>query len=81
VLTKVLSRVAPTFPALVNVTLWAVLEGFVTVSYVVEEMNLVFLGEKRSSNAVDGCISPALIVESTLLIEEVEEFGVPFAPP
>lgn len=73
-LTKVLLWVAPAFPTLVRIALWAVLEGFVTISDIIEEMNLVLLGKKCSTNAMDRCISPALVIESALMIEEIKEF-------
>jgi hypothetical protein len=80
-LTKVLLLVAPTFPAFVSVALRAMLEGLVTISDVVEEMYLILLGEECSSNAMYGCISPSFIVKPTLLVKEIEEFRVGFAPP
>jgi hypothetical protein len=57
------------------------LEGLMTVSDVVEEMDLILLREECSSNAVYGCISPSLVVKPALLIEEIEKFGVGFASP
>jgi hypothetical protein len=81
VLTKVLLRVTPTFSTFVSVALWTVLEGFMSVSDVIEEMDLILLGEECSSNAMHGCISPSLVVKAALLIEKIKEFGVAFASP
>jgi hypothetical protein len=81
VLTKVLLSVTPAFPAFVSIALWTMLERLVTVSNVVEKMDLILLGKECSSNTVYGCIAPSLVVKPTLLIEEIEKFGVSFASP
>jgi hypothetical protein len=46
-----------------------------------EIMYLVLAREQGSPDRVDGRITPALIVESTLLIKIVEELGVGLASP
>jgi len=58
-----------------------VLEGLVTIANVAEKVDLVLGREEGSTDAVDRCISPTLVVKSALLIEEVEEFAVRLASP
>lgn len=41
--------------------MWAVHEGRVLISYVVEEVDLVFARKERCADAVDGCVAPALL--------------------
>lgn len=57
------------------------LEGFVSVTNFLEEVDLILPGEESSPNAVYGGVSPSLIVEATLLIEIVEIFAISFATP
>lgn len=64
-----------------SISLWAMLERLMSVADVVEEMNLVPLSEKRSPDAVHRCVSPALVVEAALLIQEVEELSVALTAP
>jgi len=65
----------------VRIALRAVLEGLMLIANVVEEVYLVLLGEKRSADAVHWGISPSLVVEAALLVQEVEELHVSFAAP
>lgn len=68
-----------------------------SIPNVIEEVNLLLLREQCGSDAMDWCISPTLfqiklrpkackhkahlIIESTLLIEVFEEFGICLASP
>lgn len=79
--TKICVGVTPALSTGVCITLGAVLEGLVLVANVIEEVDLVLLGEERSADAVHWGISPPLVVEATLLVQEVEELHVPFAAP
>lgn len=79
--TKVLVNVAPALSARVRISLWAVLERIVLITNIVEEMDLVLFRKQRCADAMHWCISPPLIVETTLLIEEIKEFHVSFATP
>jgi hypothetical protein len=49
------------------------------ISNVVEEVNLVLLQEKTSGNRMDGCITPSLVEETTVLIEGLKEVEVGLA--
>lgn len=54
----------------------AVSKGHVEVCNVIEEMNLFLLEHQTGGNGVDGGISPALVEETTVLVENVEEVRV-----
>ena len=55
--------VAPALPALVGVALRTVRERLVLVADVVEEVDLLLLGEKRGGDTVHWCVAPALSKE------------------
>lgn len=57
----------------------AVSEGNVVVGDVVEEVNLLLLKEKTSSDRVDGSITPSLVEETTVLVERLKEVKVGLA--
>lgn len=57
----------------------AVSEGNVVVGDVVEEVNLLLLEEKTSSDGVDGSITPSLVEETTVLVERLKEVEVRLA--
>jgi hypothetical protein len=59
-LTKILLWIAPALPSPVRLALRAVLEGLVSVANVIEEVDLIFAREQRSTDAVDRSVSPAL---------------------
>lgn len=59
----------------------AVLEGLVPVSNVAEEVDLVLVGEERSTNTVYGCVTPSFVVKATLRVEVVEELRVSLTTP
>lgn len=58
---------------------WAVCERNVVVGNILEEVNLLLLEEKTSSDRVDGSITPSLIKETTILIKRLEEIEVRLA--
>lgn len=60
--TKILTRVTPTLALGVCLALWAVLEWLVSVSDIVEEVDLVLSCEECRAYAVYWCVSPTLIV-------------------
>ncbi len=47
-----------------GIALWTVLERFVPVANVLEEVDLVFPSEQRGTDAMNRCISPSLRKES-----------------
>lgn len=57
----------------------AVSEGNVVVGDIVEEVNLLLLEEKTSSDRVDGSITPSLIEETAILVERLKEVKVRLA--
>jgi hypothetical protein len=57
----------------------AVSERNVVIGNILEEVNLLLLKEKTSSNRVDRRITPSLIEETTILIERLEEIEVRLA--
>jgi hypothetical protein len=59
-LTEIDFRVTRTFPLPVCLLLWTVLEWLMPITYIIEEVNLILAGEKSRSEAMDGCITPAL---------------------
>lgn len=79
--TKILVGVTPALSTSVRIALGAVLERLMLVANVVEEVYLVLLGKERSADAVHWRISPPLVVEAALLVQEVEELHVSFAAP
>jgi len=64
-----------------GLTLRTMLEWLVAISYVVEEVDLIFASKQGCADAVHGSVAPALVVKTTLLIKELEEFGVSLASP
>jgi hypothetical protein len=64
-----------------KVALRAMLEGFMSVTNLFEEVNLILPGEERSSKAVNGSISPAFVVEATLLVKMLEVLCVSLPAP
>lgn len=57
------------------------LEGFVPIPYILEEVDLILLREEGSAETVDRCISPPLVVEPTFRIEMLEVSCVSFTTP
>ena len=57
---KVIPLVAPTLTPGMSGSLRTMLERLVSVSDIIEEMNLLFLRKERGADAVHGCISPSL---------------------
>jgi hypothetical protein len=57
------------------------LERFVTISNIVKPVDLGFIGEERSTDRMDGSVSPSFVVESTLFVEEFEEVHISLRPP
>jgi len=51
-------------------------ERNVIVRDIIEEMNFFFLQEQRSSNRVNGGITPALVEETTIFVKGVKVIGV-----
>lgn len=62
VLTERVSRIAGALAVVPLLACRAVLEGFVFVADIVEEVNLVLGREESHRDAVYGCISPSLKV-------------------
>jgi len=58
--TKVLILITPAFAFLVSDALRTMLEWFMAVSNVVEEMYLLFSSKQSSTDAVHGSVSPTL---------------------
>lgn len=54
----------------------AVSKGNVIVGNVIEEVNLLLLQHQAGGNRVDRGIAPALIEETTILIQRLEVVGV-----
>lgn len=48
---------------------------------ILEEVNLILVGEKSCTDGMHRRITPTLVVEATLAIEMLEEFGVCLAAP
>lgn len=48
------------------------LEWVVSISNFPEEVDLVFAREQGRANAVDRCIAPTFIVETSISIEEIK---------
>ena len=78
---KVVRWVAPALPSLVRFTLWAVLEGFVSISDIVEEVDLILASEQCRADGVHGRIAPSLVVKSSCLVQVIEEIHVRLRPP
>lgn len=57
----------------------AVSEGNVVVGDIVEEVNLLLLEEKTSSDRVNGSITPSLVEETTVLVQRLKEVEVRLA--
>lgn len=57
----------------------AVGEGNMVVGNVVEEVDLVLLQEKSSSNGVDGSIAPSLVEEATITVQGFKVVNVGLA--
>jgi D-ribose pyranose/furanose isomerase RbsD len=53
----------------------------VPIPDIIEEMDLVLIRKESGTDRVHWRISPTLVVEPALLVEEVEELGVGLAPP
>ena len=51
-----------------DVALWAVLKRFVSVSDIMEVVDLVLPREEGRTETVDWSVTPALIIEATLCI-------------
>jgi hypothetical protein len=51
------------------------------VPNIIEEMDLVLVRKESGTDRVHWRIPPALVIETALLVEEVEELGVGLAPP
>jgi hypothetical protein len=58
---------------------WAVGKGDVIVSNILEEVELILLKEKTSSNRVHGSITPSLVEETTVLVQRLKEVKVRLA--
>lgn len=58
---------------------WAVGEGDVVVSNILEEVELLLLKEKTSSNRVHRSITPSLIEETTVLVQRLKEVEIRLA--
>ena len=52
-----------------------------SVSHIIEEVNLIFTSEESRANGMNGCITPSFVVESTGLVQMIEELGVRFGTP
>lgn len=57
------------------------LEWLVPVPDIREEVELVLRCKQCSADGVNGCVAPALVVETTSLVEVLEEFAIGFASP
>lgn len=44
-------------------------EGYMVISDIVEEVNLVFFEKETGSDGVDWSITPSLVEETTVLVE------------
>ena len=60
----------------VLVTGRAVGEGHMVVSDIIEEVDLVLLQHKTSSNGVNRSIAPTLVEETAILVKRLEIVGV-----
>ena len=60
--TEVLFFVTPAFASLVIFALRTMLERFVSITDITEEVYLIFACKKRCANTMHGCISPTLQV-------------------
>jgi len=56
-------------------------EEIMLISDILEEVDLIFVLEKSSSNAMDYGISPTLVVEPSRAVEVVKELCVRLASP
>ena len=54
-------------------------EGYVPVTDVLEEMDLIFIEKQTRGNRMNWGIAPSLIEESSILVESFEEVFVSFA--
>lgn len=54
----------------------AVCKGHMPVSNVVEELDFALVEHEACRNGVDGCISPALVEETTVLVQRLEKVNV-----
>jgi len=59
----------------------AMLEIFVAVADVTEEMSLIFASKQRNRDTMDRCIPPPFIIETSLRFQEIKEPRVRFAAP
>jgi hypothetical protein len=57
------------------------LEGFVAITNIIEEVKLVTPREQRCTYAMYRCIAPPLVIETTLFIQIVKELGIGFLSP
>jgi hypothetical protein len=64
-----------------KVALRTVLERFMSITNLFEEVNLILPGEERSPKAVNRGISPAFVVEATLLVKMFEVLCVSLPTP
>jgi len=65
----------------VRFALRTVLEWVVAVTNFPEEVDLILASKEGSSDAVDRCVAPSLIVEATSFVEEVEVFHIRLTSP
>lgn len=78
---KILSWVTPASGFRVQISLGAMLEGFVTIPNIIEEVELILPREKRRTYAVYRRITPTLVIEAALFIQIVKELGIGFISP
>ena len=63
------------------IALWTVLEGFMPISNILKEVDLILLREESNAETVYWCIAPSLIIESTFGIEMLKVFCIRLATP
>lgn len=61
--------VTPTIPSCMRIALWTMLEWLMSISDIVEKVNLILSCKERSTDRMDRSVSPTLIVESSSLVE------------
>ena len=80
-LTKVILLRTPALPLRVCLTLRTMLEWLMSVSNIVEEVDLIFAREEGGADGMNRRVAPSLVVEPALGIEVLEELAVRLAAP
>jgi len=78
---EVVTLITPALALGMRSSLWAMLEGLMPITDIVEKVDLILVCKKSCADAVNWGVSPALIVEPALGVKMLEELHVRLATP